>query len=230
MPSEGRLQVAAQIVQIEVFATRALRGPDEALAILQETQPRRIDNPTGRPFLAHDHPALSRFGIGGAKFQDVLPAVRAVKKQLLAISGPGDAVHIMAQHGILEGLAIARINRDGAFAGEIVNQQVGDGIGRARLGIGFNFQMIVEVGQIAEQIKIAHAAFIKAIKCDLIAIGWPPDGGRLIQFLAINPACGAVLEAGFFAAVLGDGEFIRAVGVAQPKISFAIKRLPNPVR
>jgi len=94
-----------------------------------------------------------------------------MKKQLLPIRSPQNAVHIVTQDRILKRLAVTHIHGDDTLHVEIVDQQIGCRIGRARFGIGFRLESIVEIRQIAKKEEIPDSAFIETIKGDFVAIG-----------------------------------------------------------
>src|SRR5205807_1584425 len=75
------------------------------------------------------------------------------------------------------------------------------------------------------QIEVEDLALVEAVVGEFGAVGGPPNGGGLVQFLAVNPGGRAVFNAGLFAAVGCDGEFGGVVQVGDPEIVVAIDGL-----
>ena len=84
-------------------------------------------------------------------------------------------------------------------------------------------QLVLDGGLVQRQIVVGHLAFVEPIKGDFLAVGRPPHGGVLFEFLAIDPARGAVFDAVFVAAVGGQLGFATFLDIGKPKVARAIK-------
>src|SRR5262249_33781954 len=129
----------------------------------------------------------------------------------------------MTDDGIPERLSVPHIDPSGFLSLEVVDEQVGDWIGRARFRIGLDVHFALELGLIELQKVIRNGTLIEAIEGDFLAVRRPPDRGDLAQLLAVNPARRAVLDARLLIAVCRNGDLIAAGGVAQPQIAVTVE-------
>ena len=169
-------------------------------------------------------------GTRGGELQDVLPAVGAIEEQLPAVGRPGDAVDVVADDGVVERLAVADVDLRRLLRRHVVHEQIDDRVRRARLGVGLDVVLALELGLIELEVDSRAPALVEPVVGDLRAVGRPPHRGRLRQLLAVDPARRAVLDAVLLAAVGGDRRFAAAGGVAEPEIAVAVEGLQLPVR
>ena len=71
-------------------------------------------------------------GSAATNSMNVLPAIGAVEEQLFAVGRPGHLVDVMADHGVLKRLAVADVDGHCRFGLHVINEKIGDGIGRRR--------------------------------------------------------------------------------------------------
>src|SRR5215475_7631146 len=117
----------------------------------------------------------------------------------------------MADDGIPEGLSVAHVNLNGLLRLEVVDEQIGDRVGRARLRIGLDIHPALELGLIELQEVIRNGTLIETIKGDLLAVGGPPHSGALVQLLAVDPARYTIFDARLFIPVSRKGDLAAAV-------------------
>src|SRR5439155_130272 len=72
-------QRAAQIIEIEILPAGAVGGPDEAFAVFEKAERRKVLGPARGPFFADDDTAFAGSRISSAKYHDVLGAIGAMK-------------------------------------------------------------------------------------------------------------------------------------------------------
>src|SRR5262249_55636704 len=202
---------------------RALGSPDEPFAILQEIHRRRVFGPARQPLLTNDAAAFSSLGVAGGELHDVLSAVGPVAEQFPSVRRPQDVIDVMADDGISERLSFAHINLSGFLSFQVVDEQIGDWIGRARFRIGLDVHSALELGLIELQEVIRYGTLVEAIESDLLAVRGPPDRGDLSQLFAVNPARCSILDSRLLIAVRRNGDLIAAVGVAQPQIAVTVE-------
>ena len=227
---DGREQLAGELVQVEVAETRALRGPQEALAVGEPRHRRRVLRPALRPLLAHDHAARTARGIGGHELHYVLPAVRAVEQKLARVLGPFDAVDVVPDHVVAERRTVACVDLGDRAAREVEHVELGHRVGRTRLRVGLDVHHALHLGLVELQVEVGHAALVEAIEGELRAIGRPPHRRVLVELLAVHPAADRVLRALRRVAIGRDRALVRAARLAQPQVAILVERLELAVR
>ncbi len=168
---ERRDQPTADVVEIEVGPAVALRFPDEPLAVLQPGDRRAVVDPPGRPLFADDHPRHAGLGVRRRELEDVLAAVGAIEQQLAAVRRPGDAVDVVADDTVLEGLPAADVDPGGLPGRHVVDEQLDDRVVDAGLWIGLGVDAALEPGLIELEIVVGHLALVEPVVGQLAAVG-----------------------------------------------------------
>ena len=230
MAGQRRDEPAAQVVEIQVAPAVARRLPDEPPAVLEKLHGRVVLDPPGGPLLAQDDPRLAGRGIRRDVLQDVLAPVGTVVEQLGAVRGPGNPVDVVADDGVVEGLAFAHVNLRRLLRGDVVNEQIDHGVRRARLGIGLDVVLALDLGLIELEVIVGDLHLVEPVVRDLRAVGGPPHRARLRELLAVDPARRPVLDAVLLAAVGRNLRLAAAAGVAQPEVARPVESLQRLVR
>ena len=167
----GAISLPDEVVEVEVLAAVPLRLPDEALAVLEEAHLRAVLDPAGRPFLVHDGPALAGLGAAGRELEDVLPAVGAVEEKLLAVGRPGDVVDVVADDGVVERLAVAHVDPRRLLRDHVVDEEIDDRIGLARLRIRLDVERVLDLRLVHLQEEVGDRLLVEPVVGELLLSG-----------------------------------------------------------
>ena len=163
VPCDRRDQFPTEFVEIKIRPAIALGSPQEAPSVFEKAHGRRILRPACRPFLTHDDADISCCRVRRTKFHDVLPPVGAMEQQF-AIARPRDIIDVVTNYGIIERLPVAHVDAYCFLRRQVVDENVHDGIGRARLGVRLDVRRADDLRLIHLQVKIWHLAFVEAIE------------------------------------------------------------------
>ena len=160
------------------------------------------------------HAPVARVGRG--ELHDVLPAVRAVEQQFLAVRRPGDAVDVVPDDVVVERLAVADVDLDGRLRGDVVDEQIDDRIGLAglRVGLGVDACCRASSGPSAGSSRAPasrRSGSRRSSCCRATTTSrWSGPAPRR------RPSCRAVLDAVLLAAVGRDGDLVGAARRRSP--------------
>ena len=189
VPGDRRDQLAGEVVEVVVRPAVALGFPDEPLLVVEQPHLRTVVHPARLPLLAHDHAALRRRRTARDELHDLLPAVRAVHRQLGAVGRPADVVDVVADDVVGERLAVAHVDRRGPLRGQVVQQHFRHRIVRAGFRIGLDVDLPGDLRLVHLDVVVLDLAFVEAVGRDLRAVGRPPDRRASATALRRTPSC-----------------------------------------
>ena len=135
----------------------------------------------------------------------------------------------MADHRVVECLAIPHVNARCLPGVEIVDKEVYHRIGSAGLGVRFYIQRGLHLGLVHAKEVVLYRQLVEAEVGDLCTGRIPPHRRGLPQLLAVYPRSRAVLDAFRLAAIGGDGQFVRTRAITHVQVAIAIEGLVQAV-
>ena len=224
---QRRDERSVEVIEVEIGKAVTLRLPDESPAVarlLEKLHQRPVVDPARRPLFVDDDAGGARVGVGRNQLEHVLAAVRAIEEQLTPVRRPRNAIDVVPDDVVVEGLAAANVDPRALLRGDVVDEEIDDWVGRAGLGVGLDVVGALNLGLIELKVVVDDLFFVEAVVRDLAAVGRPPDGARLAELFAVDPARRTVLDAILVVAVSRDRRLVGPIGVAHPQIAIAIER------
>ena len=223
MPRQLRQLFSGKIVEIEVPEVRALRHPDETLAIRQKARARAA-RPCARPRLAHHAAAFTRCRRAGRKIIVLLEPVSAADQDFGSLLRPLRSPRIMANHLVSEGCAIAHIHHGRLSGGDVVHQQVGDRVRFAGMRVGLHQHGRQRLRLVELQEVILDRRFVIAHPRQLFPVRRPPHRLRDVELLEIDVRADAVADAPAIRSVRRQLYLRPAIDRHEPDIAIARDR------
>ena len=194
MLRQVRQQFPRQIVEIEIPEVRALRRPDETLAVLEKAR-RGPARPASQPGLAHHAAALARRRRAGRDIIMLLQPVGPAHEDFRTVLRPLRRPHIVPDHVVRERRAMAHVHRHGCASRHVVHHQVGHGILRAWMRIGLHQHGRLRLGLVELQEVVVDLSLVIAHPRQLAAVGRPPHRLRDAELFQINVRSDAMPDA-----------------------------------
>ena len=198
---------------------RLVGRPEESLPILQVADHGLVRLPRVLVLL-DDGPTCARVEVHREDLQLLLQPIGEVH-QHRSLGGRVHVVEVVLGTGAgLDGRGLAR--RD------VVDQQRGDGVFRARLRIELRIVARADVGPAGDQMEGLHAAVVEAIEDNLARVRRPPHRPPLAKLLAVHPTGRSVMDVRI--AVGRDIDGLLTSLAHQHEIPVTVVRFPRAVR
>ena len=171
-------ELAGEIIKIDLAPAAPLRGPEEALVVLEEDELGRLVDVAGVR-VGEEEPRLARGRVGGEELDLILEAVEPMVCELPAVRGPLAPVEIDIE-------VVARLQADELLRGDVDDEQPDDGIVPAGLGIAEKLEArdgldVVDNGVFRDRL------LVELHEGDLFRIGRPPEGLILAELFRVDP-------------------------------------------